>query len=403
MTAKMPNTTPLRFLQLSDVHVDSNLTSSRLALPKDKRRTRITEINALVQQAMELAKEREVEAVLVPGDLWDDETVSQESVHRLVESFASIAPIPVFIAPGNHDFCSPLSKYSREMQVALGMQPWSHNVFIFDKPDFAAVSHPGREDVVVVGRAFLENVRTSQRLLGPRIDRPTAAISLLLFHGSLEGYNREGAAKITAPFSREELLAQDFSYTALGHYHSFGQIVDANSVIRGAYAGSTGARMLSDDGPRYVLIGSVDSNGLVGEFEKVELDPRRICSLSFDVSGASSVEIITRIEENALIEQWRPVDLVAVTLSGRIHKGASIRATEQVFQDCYFHFKLFDRTVPDYDLDNYDRRTVEGRFIEEMKREIDSAEAGEQRRHFERALYYGLDGFRGVIKPAYED
>ncbi len=399
----MPNPKPLRFLQISDVHVDSNLTSSRLALPKDKRRTRITEINALVQQAMELATEREADAVLIPGDLWDDETVSQESVHSLVESFASIDPIPVFIAPGNHDFCSPLSKYSREMQVALGMQPWSDNVFIFEKPDFASVSHPWREDVVVVGRAFLENVRTSQRLLGTRIARPTAAISLLLFHGSLEGHNREGVAKITAPFSSEELLAQEFSYTALGHYHSFSQIVDANGKIRAAYAGSTGARMLGEEGPRHVLIGSVDSNGLVGEFEKVELDPRRICALNIDVTGASGAEIVSRIEENASLQQCRPVDMVAVTLSGRIHKGANVRSAEQVFQDRYFHFKLFDRTLPDYDLDNYDRRTVEGRFIEEMKKEIDSAENDERRQHLERALYYGLDGFRGEIKPAYED
>jgi DNA repair exonuclease SbcCD nuclease subunit len=352
---------------------------------------------------MENAKERAVEAVLIPGDLWDDETVSQESVHKLVESFASIDPIPVFIAPGNHDFCSPLSKYSREMQVALGMQPWSDNVFIFEKPDFACVFHPWREDVVVVGRAFLENVKTSQRLLGTRIARPSRAISLLLFHGSLEGYNREGATKVTAPFSSEELLAQDFSYTALGHYHSFSQIVDANGKTRAAYAGSTGARMLSDDGPRYVLIGSVDSNGLVGEFEKIELDPRRICALNIDVSGASSAEIVARIEENALLQQWRPVDMVAVTLSGRVHKGANVQSAEQAFQDRYFHFKLFDRTLPDYDLDNYDRRTVEGRFKEEMKKEIDSAESDERRQLLERALYYGLDGFRGVIKPTYED
>jgi len=399
----MPTEKPLRFLQISDVHVDSKLTASQLALPKDKRRTRITEINTLVQKAMELAIEREAEAVLIPGDLWDNETVSQESVHRLVESFASVDPIPVFIAPGNHDFCSPLSKYSREMQVALGMKPWSDNVIIFEKSDFAHVYHPSREDVVVVGRAFLENVRTSQRLLGTRIARPTAAISLLLFHGSLEGYNREGVAKITAPFSSEELLAQEFSYTALGHYHSFNQIVDAHGKIRAAYAGSTGARMLGDEGSRHVLIGSVDSHGLVGEFEKVELDPRRICTLNIDVTGASSAQIVSRIEEHALRQQCRPVDMVAVTLCGRVHKGADTSSAEQVFQDRFFHFKLFDRTLPDYDLDNYDRRTVEGRFIEEMKKEMESVVDEGRRQLIRHALYYGLDAFRGEIRPTYED
>ena len=114
----MSVTKPLSFLQISDVHVDSKLTHSRFSFPKNKREARITEINALVQRAMDLAKEREVEAVLIPGDLWDDESVSRESVHRLVEAFASIYPIPVFIAPGNHDFCAPLSMYSRDPKGA---------------------------------------------------------------------------------------------------------------------------------------------------------------------------------------------------------------------------------------------------------------------------------------------
>lgn len=399
----MPNTKALTFLQISDVHVDSKLTSSRLGLPREKRRTRIAEINALVPRAMELVKERNIEAVLLPGDLWDDETVSQESVHQLVEAFESISPIPVFIAPGNHDFCSPLSKYSREMQIALGMKPWSENVIIFDKPHFEPAYHPALNDIVVMGRAFLENVTTSERLLGSRIVRPAAAISILLFHGSLDGYNREGVAKITAPFSTEELLTQDFSYTALGHYHSFSQISDTHGRIRAAYAGSTGARMLGDEGPRHALVGMIDSNGLVGEFEKVELDPRRLCALNIDVTGASSSEIVSRIEENALRQECRPVDMVVVTMTGRVHKGANVTVAEQVFQDRFFHFKLFDRTLPDYDLGNYDKRTVEGKFIDEMKNEMRSAESDERRELLERALYYGLDAFRGEIKPAYED
>ncbi len=400
----MLGTKPLSFLQISDVHVDSKLTHSRFSFPKTKREARIAEINALVQRAMDLAKEREVEAVLIPGDLWDDESVSRESVHRLVEAFASIYPIPVFIAPGNHDFCAPLSMYSRETQKARGMRPWSDNVIIFDKADFTAAYHPGRPDVVVVGRAFLQNVQTTERLLGKRISRPPADINLLLFHGSLDGYNREGAGKITAPFSREELLNQGFSYTALGHYHSFNQILDDSATIRAAYAGSTAGRTLSEDGARYVLLGSVDSDGLTGEFEKVEVDARRICVLDIAVTGADSVQMVSRIEREMAERECRPVDIVAVTLHGRVHKGATTSLVEQTFQGSYFHFKLFDRTLPDYDIENYDRRTVEGRFIEEMKKGMGSADTEEIRKLWDHALYYGLDALlQGEVKPTYED
>lgn len=396
--------TPLRFLQISDVHVDSKLTHSQLGWPKDKRETRLREINSLVHSAMELVPDYGIEAVLVPGDLWDDETVSQESVHGLVEAFASIDPIPVFIAPGNHDFCSPLSYYSRKAQAAREMRQWSENVIIFDKPDFSSFYHPMRNDVAVVGRAFLENVKTTERLLSQRISSPAADIRLLLFHGSLDGYVREGTRKITAPFSREELLTQGFSYTALGHYHNFDEILDADGRIRGAYAGSAGGRTITEAGPRYVLVGSVDSTGLVGEFEKVELDPRRIYSFDVDLTGADTPEIVSRIETAILVQGCRPVDIVAVTLHGRVPKGAGASSVEQTFHERFFHFKLFDRTLPDYEIDTYDRRTVQGRFIEEMKQDMESAESEESRRYFERALYYGLDALiQGEVKPAYED
>ncbi|MBI4470306.1 MAG: DNA repair exonuclease [Acidobacteria bacterium] len=396
--------TGIRFLQISDVHVDSELTHSRLTWPNDKREQRIEEINGLVERAVRLAGEREVEAVLIPGDLWDDEEVSQKSIHRLVEAFASIEPVPVFIAPGNHDFCSPTSMYSRSAQVARGMRPWSGNVFIFDRAEFQSIRHPSRPDVVVAGRAFLENVTTTERLLGVQIERLEAAISLLLFHGSLDGYTREGAGKVTAPFSREELLKQGFSYAALGHYHHFQTVLDPEGRIRAAYAGSPAGRTLTEDGPRTIVFGTAGPQGIEGELERVELDHRRLHTVEFDVTGSDSGLIQSQIDRMAAEQDWRTSDVIAVTLHGRMPKGASAETLETSRGGRYFHFKVIDRTRPDYDLDHFDDRTVEGRFIQEMKREMAAATDESARQLWERTLYYGLDALiQREVHPAYED
>lgn len=394
----------IRFLQISDVHVDSELTHSRLSWPNEKREQRIAEINGSVARAMNLARERQVDMVLVPGDLWDDEEVSQKSLHQLVEAFASIAPIPVFIAPGNHDFCSPSSMYSRSMLLARGMRQWSGNVHIFDSPEFTPRFHPERPELVIVGRAFVENVMISERLLGKPVERPPAEISLLLFHGSLDGYVREGAGKITAPFSREELLRQNFSYAALGHYHHYQEIRDDAGCIRAAYAGSTAGRTLNEEGPRFVLIGTVGRNGLEGELEKVEIDPRRLHALELDVGGADQTGILSRIDHALKDRGCRTADIVAITLAGQMFKGASVDAIEPALADRCFYLKVFDRTRPDYDLDHFDERTVEGRFVKEMRREIEAAPDEAARRLGERTLYYGLDALlQREVKPAYED
>src|SRR5207302_793514 len=82
-----------------------------------------------------------------------------------------------------------------------------------------AAPFPGRSDVTVVGRAFLSPLMRAARPLASPPPRPSTPYALLLFHGSYETYGGPDAphgAKLTAPFSREELLAAGFTWTARG-------------------------------------------------------------------------------------------------------------------------------------------------------------------------------------------
>lgn len=393
-----------RFIQISDVHVDSKLSHSQIGLPEEKRQARIREINALVSKMCQLAKEANVEAVLIPGDLWDDESVSAESVNQLVECFAKIEPIPVFITPGNHDFYSLSSLYNCQAQKARAMTPWPNNVYIFRSSDFTTFPHPTRRDVSVTGRAFRENVAIQHRLLRTTIVRPAAEISVLLFHGSLDDYLREGKDKITAPFSRDELIAQNFSYAAIGHYHHCIEIRDSNDRVKAAYSGSTAGRTLTETGPRYVLIGEVDAYGLTGEFQKVQLDDRVIHDVEVDLTDARSEQALQRVESALRSDRCKASDIVCLRLKGRIPYGFQVGLIDSTFRDRFFHLKLFNCTRPDYDLDRYDERTTEGRFIREMRRLIESAPDPEARQRAEQALYYGLDALiQKEVKPRYED
>ncbi|HZI92764.1 MAG TPA: metallophosphoesterase, partial [Patescibacteria group bacterium] len=101
----------IRFLQLSDLHLDSSLQSGRLGLSQDKARTRLAEIRQILPRACALARERKVDLVLMPGDLFDDEAVTQDTVNFVIDHLARLAPMPVVIAPGNHDYYSLGSPY----------------------------------------------------------------------------------------------------------------------------------------------------------------------------------------------------------------------------------------------------------------------------------------------------
>ena len=119
------------FLQISDLHLDSSLQSSRLALPPDKARRRADELRAILPSACALVRERRLQALLIPGDLFDDEAVRPDTVNFVIEHLASVAPSVVVIAPGNHDFYAPGSPYNDELLRARKQQPWPGNVHIF--------------------------------------------------------------------------------------------------------------------------------------------------------------------------------------------------------------------------------------------------------------------------------
>jgi DNA repair exonuclease SbcCD nuclease subunit len=396
-----------RFLQFSDAHVDSRLTHSKLHWPPDKRDQRIREINELVQKVCGKAQQYKVEAILIPGDLWDDESVSAETVTMLIETFGAIAPIPVFITPGNHDFCTPVSYYSNETLRARGMRSWPENVFVFRSNQFDSLSHPTRPEVKITGRAFLQNVNITERLLGQSINRSDAEISVLMFHGSLLQYTGRDAnlaGKITAPFSKEELLAQGFSYTALGHYHHYTEVLDEVGRIRAAYAGSLAGRSISEIGPHYALLGEVAADGLCESFEKIRVDDRMVCELEVDITDATAESMIERVGERLQACGATDADIVYLRLVGRLPYGARTDGIKEKFQHGYFHLSVTDDTRPGYDLETFDPRTTEGRFIAEITRMMEQVTDEAERARLDRALHYGLDALlQGEIKPAYED
>lgn len=397
----------LRFLQFSDAHIDPALTHVKLGWPPDKREQRIGEINKLIADLPRLAQERQVEAVLIPGDLWDDETVSADTAAMVIETCAAFSPIPVFIAPGNHDFYSPLSFYNPDILRLRSLPVWPDNVFIFRSEQFQTIIHPTRPDVSLTGRAFHHHAPTAQRWLAQPIVRPETPISILLFHGSLLSYEGPDAnlpGKSTAPFSADELVDQNFSYAALGHYHHYTELVDMDERIRAAYAGCLAGRGPTETGSHFVLVGELDAQGVCGELEKIRLDRRAVYHVIVDLSDATTDTLIERIGRQLQASGATAEDIVYLQLTGRIRNGQPVTGLTEPFQGRYFYLGVRDHTRPAYELDTPHPHTTQGEFIRQMQRHLDAATNQAERSQCEHALYYGLDALlQGEVRLRYED
>jgi DNA repair exonuclease SbcCD nuclease subunit len=385
----------LRLLQFSDVHLDSNLAGSALGLPPSKRARRAQETREALRRALDLAQSDSVQLVLIAGDLWDDEAVSVDTVSWVADALGSIAPVPVFIAPGNHDYYGPGSGYDPGFLAGRGLPPWPDNVHIFGDSRFQTVEVPGLEGVTVTGRAFLANTPGSERPLAGRISRPRAELALALLHGSRIGHEG-GKQLITAPFSDAELLGQGFAYVALGHYHRHSCLEDARGRVRAAYSGSLVGRTLAETGLKGALLAEVEPSGVVaGSLRFVELDGRRVVRAEADVTGSVHSDGARKLVETALeAAEARKQDQVFVHVTGRYPHGLEPPALEPMLADRYFHLRVVWDALPDYDLKSLtggQARTVEARFAQELAARLEGAEDDDQRAVLEEALYMGLD------------
>lgn len=387
-------------LQISDVHFGSDPVGGRLGLPAEISHRREQERREAFARAMDLVEDRQLDGVLLPGDLFDDESIDTDTLRFVLHQLGRIAPRPVFLAPGNHDAFGGTSPYDPSAQdLARGLE-WPANVVLFAHADFRTVPWPGRSGVTVTGCGVAANEPSAERRLAARIPRPDADLSFLLFHGSRDDGHWLQSSKATYPFSRQELLGQDFTWTALGHYHGRQILDDDTGRPRAAYAGCMFARRADETDPHGALVVTVTADQTT--VEPVELDPRRIVRVEADLTGCRfREEAAARVDAALDAAGARPDDLVLLEATGRRTRGLDLGFLPRV-ADRYFHLAWsLGRLQPDVDLESLDPEgTVEQRFLARLKPLLDDDPDGTARR----ALLYGIDALeRGRLEARYED
>ena len=403
-----------RFLQVSDLHIGAPFRW----LPAERREERQRDQRAVLERAVREGIERGVDAILVAGDLLDQEGPDAGTLAFALGAFDVAGCPPVFIAPGNHDPYSERSLHWNERLLQARGMRWPTHVHVFATPSWSHRSLPRLPGVRVWGRCFTASVESHERPLAPEALASVPAadpvgFSLALFHGSREGRLPPGQ-KMTAPFSDEEALSGPFAYLAVGHYHTRSQLESSQGAAAGvrlAYAGSTAAVNATETGEHGALEVRIEHGRRQPfvEVEFVELDPRRVHDLTVEIPHATSPEQVERRVQRALDDAGvRQEDIVTVRLAGRVARGVRFAAPGPELRGRTFHLR-FDlrRLRPDYDLEVYrvgGAGTTEERFAQTLLEQRDQETDPERRALVESALYYGLDAFKlREVVPAYEE
>ena len=370
----------MKLLHAADFHLDSPLSG----LSPEKSAQRRRELREIPARLAKLAGEEDVDLVLLPGDLFDGGRVYPETVRALARALEEMA-VPVFIAPGNHDYFHAKSPYAAAL--------WPDNVHIFTQPDLQVVELP-QLNCAVHGCAFTAPHREDDPLQG--FTAPDDGwLHLLCVHGEV------GVSGSYAPIDPKSLENSGAAYAALGHIHAAGSGRAGKTLW--AYPGCPEGRGFDELGPKGALLVSFH-------------EPAQLSVTSPDGPAMAPVELgtvpaaakfvpvcrrqyrVQSVEASAFTDslpQGESSDLVRFLLTGESRFAPDLAALAAQAAPHFFHVELRDQTTLPQDLwARAGEDSLTGLFLREMRSRLDSGPESEREKLL-LAARFGLAALEG--------
>lgn len=252
----------MKILHSADLHLDSPFGG----LSGDQARALRQAQLALPGKLAALCRAEKCDLMLLAGDLFDGPH-TRESLDALRFALEDAA-VPVFISPGNHDFCAIDSPYLTEK--------WPKNVHIFTRPVIESCILPDL-DCKIYGAGY-RSMDCGGLLEGFRAEgREKYHIGIL--HGD--------AAQTGSPYcpiTAEQVRESGLQYLALGHIHKTGSFRAGETLC--AWPGCPMGRGFDELDTKGALIVTLGDEA-VAAF--VPLDTPRFYELSVAAHAAASV------------------------------------------------------------------------------------------------------------------
>ncbi len=305
----------MKILHAADLHLDSPFSGRNQEATARLR----TALRAVPEQIAALCKRENCDLLLLSGDVFDG-ACTAETLHTLKRALAEVE-VPVFISPGNHDFCTPGSPWLRES--------WPENVHIFTQPQIESVAIEAL-DCRIYGAGFasmdcaalLENFHTEGA------ERHHIAV----LHGDPVQQNSP-----YNPVTQTQAAASGLDYLALGHIHKSGQFRAGRTLC--AWPGCPMGRGFDEVEEKGVFLVTVEDAAIVSF---IPLDTPRFYDMEAPVLSTAQAAIA------ALLPAVGNDNFYRITLTGE-SAPPDLSALTAAFAQ-FPNLELRDKTQPPVDL-----------------------------------------------------
>lgn len=370
-------------LHFADLHLDAAFTGS--CLPATLARRCREQLRQTLRRIVDLAKERGANAVTIAGDLFERERLSPDTAAFLISELERLAPIPVFIAPGNHDAADAGSLYQR------GRWPENVNIFISNR----LTERPLTPEISLWSAGHLspserQNFLQNFQLPAAASESHGQRFPLLLLHATIVSSLSQTNGN-HAPLTIEDIEEAGFSLALLGHYHT-SQILRAGDTVA-AYPGSPEPLGFDEPGQHGVAWIQLES----GQPPQIEIIP--LAQLRFETIEVAVDDCQHRDQLiDKIVALQRERDLGSAFIRLRLAGNAlpslflDLPAITHRVQEHFAFVHVENLTQPAADLQELAQEpTVRGAFVRDVLAAM--AREPENQRLYTDVLMYGLQAF----------
>ena len=352
----------MKIIHTGDVHLGAAFDN----LPKEKARIRRVELVDGFTRLCSYAKETGVSAVLIAGDLFDENQTPSYVKKQAFQAIENAKPVRFFYVSGNHD-----DEFSES-----GLPS---NLFLFSQ-NHAWQSYDLGNGVVISG---LDTKNLSVQTLSSLQLYPDA-FNVVLLHGDVQGGGREA-------IDLRLLQNKNVDYLALGHIHKPDLErcrLDARATYR--YCGCLEGRGFDECGEKGAVLLEIASDSSIKQ-EFLPIARRTLHRLPVNVTPEDDARAI-ELRMQDMVGPVPAQDMVLVELQGERLPECEVDTGRLLLwlKERFFAAKLEDRTTlslrpEDYMYD----ASLKGEFIRTvMASKLSSAER-------DRVILCGLRALRG--------
>lgn len=373
----------VRIIHTSDVHLGAPLgwLGHRAA---DQREALKGAWSATVDRAL---SER-ADCLIVAGDLFDSNNPPASTVRfvlKELDRLASASETETVILPGSHDFLSlgsVYTSYEREFKriprtTVLGLD--GRSSVILRRSGMAVHGNPPRSN------------RSAERQFARLRPTPDCRWNVAIGHGSVDIVP---AAPDDHPIAVEELSSLEWSYVALGHWHSWCEIEGTTALA--VYPGAPEVVAADQTCPGSVALVVLDEAG--AHASRIAVGVRSVLEASVDVTGALDADDVAE-----RVRRAAPPDrdgILRLDLHGLLGLESRFDESElfETLSPDYFHVtqrRQFHVRGTDSELSDLPERLVIGRFARVMQERLASVATDAERGEVEEALKLGVALLQG--------